>query len=58
MHGGAIFGFRSLIQRIPSRKELIVLLDNTDSSKLLDLAFEIQRVLSASQSVGSAILPE
>ena len=58
MHGGAIFGFRSLIQRIPSRKELVVLLDNTDSLKLLDIAFEIQRVLSASQSVGSAILPE
>ncbi len=49
MHGGAIFGFQSLIQRIPSRKELIVLLDNTDSSKLLDIALEIRRVLSASQ---------
>jgi CubicO group peptidase (beta-lactamase class C family) len=31
MHGGAIFGFQSLIQRIPKHRELIVLLDNTDS---------------------------
>ncbi len=33
MHGGAILGFQSLIQRIPSHSELIVLLDNTDSPK-------------------------
>src|ERR1700690_22034 len=48
MHGGAIFGFQSLIQRIPSHRELIVLLDNTDSPKLLDIALEIRRVLSES----------
>jgi CubicO group peptidase (beta-lactamase class C family) len=46
MHGGAIFGFQSLIQRIPAHRELIVLLDNTDSPKLLDIALEIRRVLS------------
>jgi len=46
MHGGAIFGFQSLIQRIPKHRELIVLLDNTDSPKLLDIAVEIRRVLS------------
>lgn len=46
MHGGAIFGFQSLIQRIPQHRELIVLLDNTDSPKLLDIALQIRRVLS------------
>jgi len=46
MHGGAIFGFQSLIQRIPQHKELIVLLDNTDSPKLLEIALEIRRALS------------
>jgi CubicO group peptidase (beta-lactamase class C family) len=46
MHGGAIFGFQSLIQRIPAHKELIVLLDNTDSPKLLEIALEIRRVLA------------
>ena len=49
MHGGAIFGFQSLIQRIPAHRELIVLLDNTDSPKLLDIALEIRRVLSENQ---------
>jgi CubicO group peptidase (beta-lactamase class C family) len=46
MHGGSIFGFQSVIQRIPRHKELIVLLDNTESPKLLDIALEIRRVLS------------
>jgi CubicO group peptidase (beta-lactamase class C family) len=46
MHGGAIFGFQSVIQRIPRHKELIVLLDNTESPKLLDIALEIRRVLA------------
>jgi CubicO group peptidase (beta-lactamase class C family) len=46
MHGGAIFGFQALIQRIPKHRELIVLLDNTDNSGLLDIALEIRRVLS------------
>jgi CubicO group peptidase (beta-lactamase class C family) len=45
MHGGAIFGFQSLIQRVPSQKDLIVLLDNTDSAKLLDIALEIRNAL-------------
>jgi CubicO group peptidase (beta-lactamase class C family) len=47
MHGGAIFGFQSLIQRIPGRREFIVLLDNSDSPKLLNLALEIRQVLAA-----------
>lgn len=46
MHGGAIFGFQSVIQRIVRHKELIVLLDNTDSPKLLDIALPIRRILS------------
>lgn len=49
MHGGAIFGFQSVIERIPIRKELIVLLDNTDSPKLLEIALEIRRALSSNQ---------
>ncbi len=51
MHGGAIFGFQSVIQRIPAHKELIVLLDNTDSPKLLDIALEIRRLLSATPAL-------
>jgi len=50
MHGGAIFGFQSVIERIPKEKELIVLLDNTDSPKLLEIALEIRRVLSDAQT--------
>ncbi len=46
MHGGAIFGFQSVIERIPKYRELIVLLDNTDSPKLLEIALEIRRALS------------
>lgn len=46
MHGGAIFGFQSVIERIPKYRELIVLLDNTDSPKLLQIALEIRRALS------------
>jgi CubicO group peptidase (beta-lactamase class C family) len=49
MHSGAIFGFQSVIERIPKEKELIVLLDNTDSQKLLEIAMEIRRVLSEQQ---------
>ncbi len=48
MHGGAIFGFQSAIQRIPKYKELIVMLDNTDSPNLLNIAMEIRGVLSQS----------
>ncbi len=46
MHGGAIFGFQSLIQRIIQHRELIVLLDNHDSAKLLEIAQEIRRALA------------
>ena len=46
MHGGAIFGFQSVIERIPLHKELIVLLDNTETPKLLEIALEIRRALS------------
>jgi len=46
MHSGAIFGFQSVIQRIVNHRELIVLLDNTDSPKLLDIALEIRTVLA------------
>lgn len=46
MHGGAIFGFQSVIQRIVQHKELIVLLDNTDSPKLLEIALEIRSALA------------
>ena len=46
MHGGAIFGFQSVIQRIIQRQELIVLLDNNDSPKLLEIALEIRRALA------------
>ena len=47
--GGAIFGFQSVIQRLIRHKELIILLDNTDSPKPLDIAPEIRRVLSDSR---------
>ena len=46
MHGGAIFGFQSLIVRIPAHKDLIILLDNTESPKLLDIALEVRRLLA------------
>lgn len=40
MHGGAIFGFQSVIQRIIQHRELIVLLDNNDDERLLQTALE------------------
>jgi hypothetical protein len=46
MHCGKICGFRSVIELIPEYKELIVLLDNTDSPKLYGIAMEIRGVLS------------
>ena len=46
MHGGAIFGFQSVIQRIVQHKELIVLLDNSDSQELLEIALQIRKVLA------------
>jgi len=48
MHGGAIFGFQSVIERIIKHHELIVLLDNSDSPKLLDIALQIRGALAAS----------
>lgn len=47
MHGGAIFGFQSVIQRIIGHQELIVLLDNNDDPKLLEIALEIRRALAS-----------
>lgn len=47
MHGGAIFGFQSMIQRITQHRELIVLLDNNDSPTLLEIALEIRRALAS-----------
>ncbi|HET8825936.1 MAG TPA: hypothetical protein VFM77_12455, partial [Terriglobales bacterium] len=47
MHGGAIFGFQSVIERIIKHHELIVLLDNSDSPRLLDIAMEIRGALAA-----------
>jgi CubicO group peptidase (beta-lactamase class C family) len=47
MHGGAIFGFQSVIERIPKDRELIVLLDNSDSPKLLEIARDIRGALLA-----------
>ena len=49
MHGGAIFGFQSLIQRIVGHRETIILLDNTDSPKLLEIARDIRRALAESR---------
>jgi len=46
MHGGAIFGFQSVIQRIIQHRELIVLLDNNDNPKLLEIALQIRRALA------------
>ena len=46
MHGGAIFGFQSVIQRIIQHRELIVLLGNNDNEMLLQIALEIRRALA------------
>lgn len=45
MHGGAIFGFQALIQRMPQERNLIVMLDNTDSSSLLKIAMDIRQII-------------
>ena len=47
MHGGAIFGFQSVIERMPKHRELIVLLENSDSPKLLEIARDIRSALVA-----------
>ncbi len=51
MHGGAIFGFRSVIERIPKDRELIVLLDNSDSPKTLEIARDIRSALVADRQL-------
>jgi CubicO group peptidase (beta-lactamase class C family) len=45
MHGGAIFGFQAVIERIPKHRELIVLLENSDSPKILEIARDIRSAL-------------
>lgn len=45
MHGGAFFGFQSLIQRMPRERNLIVLLDNTDDPTLLQIAMDIRQII-------------
>jgi hypothetical protein len=47
MHGGAIFGFQSVSKRIPKHRELIVLLENSDSPKILEIARDIRSALVA-----------
>jgi CubicO group peptidase (beta-lactamase class C family) len=45
-HSGGIFGFNTLLVRIPERKELVVLLDNTSRGDTLDgLAASILSIL-------------
>lgn len=46
MHGGAIFGFQSVIERIVQHRETIILLDNSDTPKLLEIALEIRKLLA------------
>ncbi|HEY1938145.1 MAG TPA: serine hydrolase domain-containing protein [Candidatus Angelobacter sp.] len=58
MHGGAIFGFQSLIQRIIQHRELIVLLDNHNSPKLLQIAQEIRQALASTLRAPGARTPD
>lgn len=45
-HGGGIHGFNTLLVRVPERKELVVLLDNTSRGDMLDgLAASILSIL-------------
>jgi CubicO group peptidase (beta-lactamase class C family) len=44
-HGGGINGFSSLIQRIPSDRHLIVLLNNTGSAALNEMSIAIMSIL-------------
>lgn len=46
MHGGAIFGFQSVIQRIVQHHETIIVLDNSDSPKLLEIAQQTRKILA------------
>ena len=45
MHGGSIFGFNSLIARIPGNQQLIVLLNNTGASSLNEMYDNIRKIL-------------
>jgi tetratricopeptide (TPR) repeat protein len=45
VHGGGINGFSSLIQRIPSDRHLIVLLNNTGSAALNEMSIAIMSIL-------------
>ncbi len=44
-HGGSIFGFSSLIVRLPENKQLVVLLNNTDSAPLNKIYTGIKNIL-------------
>ncbi|HYI97190.1 MAG TPA: serine hydrolase [Bryobacteraceae bacterium] len=44
-HGGGIHGFNTLIERIPSDKHLIVLLNNTGGTRLNEISHGITKVL-------------
>jgi CubicO group peptidase (beta-lactamase class C family) len=51
MHGGAIFGFQSVIERIPKDRELVVLLENSDSPKTLEIARDIRGALAVDRQL-------
>ena len=44
-HGGGIFGFSSLIVRLPEHRQLVVLLNNTDSAPLYKIYNGIKNIL-------------
>ncbi len=44
-HGGSIFGFSSFIVRLPEHKQLVVLLNNTDSAPLNKIYTGIKNIL-------------
>jgi CubicO group peptidase (beta-lactamase class C family) len=45
-HGGGINGFNSLIMRIPEEKKLVVLLNNTGGTLLVEMANSIVKILN------------
>ena len=62
-HGGGINGFNTLLIRVPERKELVVLLDNTTrGDKLQDLAAGVLSILhrippqQPRESIGEAVM--
>ena len=44
-HGGGINGFNTMIVRIPNRRALIVLLNNTESAPLIEIARSVAAIL-------------